>query len=121
MANFFKDNPDLQYYFERGVDWARLAELCERGFRQPDGPKSAGEATSFYREIAEMVGELSAEDVAPQAAAVDRIGARYQDGEAVLPPAMEALFRKFAELDLHGMTLPRELGGLNCPLLLYFV
>jgi alkylation response protein AidB-like acyl-CoA dehydrogenase len=121
MANFFRDNPDLQFYFERGVDWARLAELCEHGFRQPDGMKSAGEAISFYREIAEMVGELCADEVAPQAAAVDRIGARYQDGEAVLPPAMDALFRKFAELDLHGMTLPRELGGLNCPLLLYLI
>jgi alkylation response protein AidB-like acyl-CoA dehydrogenase len=121
MANFFKDNPDLQYYFERGIDWARLAELCERGFRQPDGPKSAEEAIGSYREIAEMIGELVADEVAPQAAAIDRSGARYVDGEAVLPPAMEALFRKFAELDLHGMCLPRELGGLNCPLSLYLI
>lgn len=121
MANFFKDNQDLQYYFERGVDWARLAELCEHGFRQPDGARSAGEAIASYREIAEMIGELVAEEVAPQAAAVDRAGARYQDGEAVLPPVMDALFRKFAELDLHGVALPRELGGLNCPLLLYLV
>ena len=25
------------------------------------------------------------------------------------------------ELDLHGMGLPRELGGMNCPMILYFM
>jgi alkylation response protein AidB-like acyl-CoA dehydrogenase len=121
MANFFKDNPDLQFYFERGIDWPRLAELTEHGYKQDDGFKSASEAVGFYRDIAEMVGELVAEEVAPLGPAVDRAGARYQDGEAVLPPAMEALFRKLAELDLHGMCLPRELGGLNCPLMVYLL
>ncbi|HWM85937.1 MAG TPA: acyl-CoA dehydrogenase family protein [Kofleriaceae bacterium] len=121
MANFFRDNPDLQFYFERGIDWRQLAELTEHGFRQPDGHKSADEAIAFYREIAEMIGELVAEEVAPHAAAIDRAGVRHEDGEAVLPPVMQALFRKFAELDLHGMCLPRELGGLNCPLVLYFL
>ncbi|HTE54853.1 MAG TPA: acyl-CoA dehydrogenase family protein [Kofleriaceae bacterium] len=121
MASFFKDNPDLQYYFERGIDWARLSELVEHGYRQPDGLGGAAEALVFYRDIAEMVGELVADEVAPQAAAIDRIGARLEGGEAVLPPAMDALFRKLGELDLHGMCLPRELGGLNCPLMLYFL
>ena len=121
MASFFKDNPDLHYYFERGIDWRELAGLTEHGFRQPDGFKSAAEAVGFYREIAELVGELVAEEVAPIASAVDRTGARLENGEAVLPPAMEALFRKIAGLDLHAMCLPRELGGLNCPLMIYLV
>ena len=121
MASYFKDNQDLQYYFERGIDWRELAGLCEHGFRQPDAHRSADEAIGFYRDIAEMVGELVAEEVAPLAAAIDRKGAVMEGGEAVLPPAMEALFRKLADLDLHGMCLPRELGGLNCPLVLYFI
>ena len=121
MANFFKDNPDLQFYFERGIDWRRIAELCEHGFTLPDGFKSASEAVGFYREIAELVGELAAEEVAPLGPLVDRTGPRHENGEASLPPAMDALFRKLAELDLHGMCLPRELGGLNCPLQLYLL
>ena len=121
MASFIKDNPDLLYYLDRGIDWGRLAELAEHGFRQPDGHRDAGEARAFYRDIVDMVGELVAEEVAPLAAEVDRQGARLEGGEAVLPPSMEALFRKLAGLDLHGMCLPRELGGLNCPLTLYFL
>ncbi|MCZ7681959.1 MAG: hypothetical protein M5U28_25470 [Sandaracinaceae bacterium] len=52
MGNFFKDNDDLQFYFERGVDWRTLAELTEHRFRAPDGPKSAEEAVELYREVA---------------------------------------------------------------------
>ena len=29
MASFFSDNADLQYYFDKGIDWAPLVELTE--------------------------------------------------------------------------------------------
>jgi len=120
MANFFKDNADLQFYFERGIPWDDLVRLTELDFRAPDGFKSTGEAVTFYREIAEMVGEFVAEEIAPRAAAIDREGVRFADGEAVLPDAMQDIFDRIRELELHGMCLPRELGGMNAPLLLYF-
>ena len=66
MTNFFKDNDDLRFYFEKGLDWRELVELTERGFRDPDGHKDLTEALAFYRDIAEMVGELVAEEIAPQ-------------------------------------------------------
>ena len=31
MASFFKDNDDLLYYFERGLDWGALIDATERG------------------------------------------------------------------------------------------
>src|SRR6185295_3735418 len=37
------------------------------------------------------------------------------------PPRLATIFSKMAELDLFGLTLPRELGGTNAPLLLYFI
>ena len=71
MSNYFKDNDDLQYYFERGIDWEPLVGFNEWDYRAPDGFKTADEAVSFYREIAEMVGEFVATEVAPHSAAVD--------------------------------------------------
>jgi alkylation response protein AidB-like acyl-CoA dehydrogenase len=121
MANFYRDNDDLRYYFEKGIDWAPIAELAERGFRDPDGHKNAGEAIELYGQIAEAIGELAAEEIAPQAAAIDRAGARHENGEAVLPPQFESIFRQMRDMDLYGLCLPRELGGLNCPLLLYLL
>ena len=29
MASFFDDNPDLQFYFARGVDWQSMVDLTD--------------------------------------------------------------------------------------------
>jgi 3-(methylthio)propanoyl-CoA dehydrogenase len=121
MANYFKDNEDLQFYFERGLDWGPLVEATERGFADEDGFSSTAEAIEFYREIAEMVGEFVAEEVGAHAAEIDREGVRFERGEASFPPRLEGIFRKVKELDLHGMCLPRELGGMNASTLLYHI
>ena len=121
MASFFKDNEDLQFYFHEGIDWEPLVRLTEFDYRAKDAFTKTEDAVEFYREIAELVGEFSANEIAPHAAEIDRHGVELVDGEAVQAPAMDAIFRKIAGLGLHGMTLPRGLGGMNCPLLLYFM
>jgi len=121
MANFFKDNNDLQYYFDRGIDWEPLVRLTEYDYRAEGGFQSAEEAVQFYRQVLEMVGELVAEQVAPHVAALDRQGVRLEGGEAVVPEQQEAIFEQIAELELHGMCVPRELGGMQCPVLLSMV
>src|SRR5262245_56538133 len=123
MANFFLDNDDLRFYFEKGLAWGPLWEASEYGPAAADAgaPKDAAEAAELYREIAQAIGELAADEVAPRAAEIDRQGARFEAGEAHDPPDFEAIFAKIRELDLHRMCLPRDLGGLNAPLLLYFV
>ena len=120
MANFFDDNADLQFYLGPGVDWDTLAWVTELGFRHPEGFRDAEQAKAFYREVVSAVGAFAAEEVAPFAAEIDRQGVRFENGEASFPPRLQAIFAKMAELDLFGATLPRELGGSNAPLLLYF-
>jgi alkylation response protein AidB-like acyl-CoA dehydrogenase len=121
MASFLDDNADLGYYLRAGVDWGALAALAERGFRQDDGFKNAEEAIAFYREVAATVGTFAAEDVAPYAAEIDRAGLRFADGEVQFPPRLTAVFDKIRGLGLHGMSLPRELGGMNAPVLLSYI
>ncbi|HEY0710856.1 MAG TPA: acyl-CoA dehydrogenase family protein [Polyangia bacterium] len=125
MANFLHDNEDLQFYLREGIDWDTLASLTERGFgAQGDasgGFKDAAEAREVYREIAGMVGEFVAEEVAPYGAEIDRDGINFKGGEATFPPRLQEICRKMADLGLHGMMLPRELGGQNAPILLYFI
>ena len=121
MASYFQDNEDLRFYFDRGIDWAPLVEVTEYGFRTKDGYKTADEALTFYREVAQLVGKLAAEEVAPQAAQIDRDGTHLSGGEAVVSPAMSRLFERIKALELHRLCIPRELGGLNAPLLLYFL
>ncbi len=121
MANFFKDNDDLRYYFEKGIDWEPVVAISEYDYRGPDGPKSSDEALELYRDVAEMVGEFVAEEIAPHGLEIDEQGVKLVDGEAVFPPALKTIFDKIRELELHGMCLPRELGGMNAPMLLYYI
>jgi 3-(methylthio)propanoyl-CoA dehydrogenase len=119
--NYLLDNDDLLYYLDKGIDWEPVVELTERGFVDEDGPRDLAEAKELYRDIATMVGELAAEEIAPRAKAIEQVGFRVENGEAVAPPELDVLFDKLRELDLHRLNLPRELGGTNCPLLLYFI
>ncbi len=121
MASFVKDNEDLLYYLDKGIDWGPLVELLELGHRTPGGFKHADEAIEFYKESLELVGELVADHVAPQAAAIDRDGLGFENGEPVFPPRLYAIFERIRQVELHGMCLPRELGGQNLPMLHYFI
>lgn len=121
MANFFLDNDDLQFYLGEGADWARLAEVSEYGWRSPGGFRTPGEARAFYLDVAGSIGQLSAEVLAPRAALIDRQDPRLEQGEAVEGAAMREAFAIIREAQLHGLCLPRELGGLQAPLLLYFL
>jgi alkylation response protein AidB-like acyl-CoA dehydrogenase len=121
MANFFTDNDDLRFYFERGIDWAPLVEASEYGFRTEDGYKSVAEAVEMYRELATSFGQLVADEVAPRAAQFDRQGNTLVDGEAVQGEAMSAAFDAIKAAELHKLCIPRELGGLNTPLIVYFL
>ncbi len=121
MASFLLDNPDLQYYLERGIDWDVLVRLTERGQNGREGFASTAEALAFYRETATLVGELTADEVGPYRAEIDREGITFSGGEAHFGPRVEGICRQVTEMGLHGLVLPRELGGLNAPMLLYFV
>ncbi|MBL4685713.1 MAG: acyl-CoA dehydrogenase family protein, partial [Nannocystaceae bacterium] len=122
MGNYLSDNEDLLYYFDKGIDWQALFEVTERDPLDEDAPADVGQAVEVYRDIAEMVGKFCADEIAPHAAEIDRVGVHLgEDGEAVTPKRMQQIFAQIKALDLHWLTIPRELGGMNCPMLLYFI
>jgi 3-(methylthio)propanoyl-CoA dehydrogenase len=121
MESFLSDNADLQYYLGSGVDWELVATVSERGFRDPQGFQNAEEARAFYRDVAAMVGEFAAREVAPFAAEIDTQPLLLDAGEVQVPPRLSSIFAQLGELGLHGLNLPRELGGMNAPMLVYFI
>jgi alkylation response protein AidB-like acyl-CoA dehydrogenase len=123
MANFFKDNDDLQYYFEKAIDWDSLVRITERDFADADGEgfSSTEEAVSFYKDIIEMFGEFVATEIKPYEKEIDEKGVELVDGEVVFPERLASIFDKIKELELHSLPVPRELGGMNAPMLVYFI
>ena len=123
MANFFTDTPDIQFLFEY-MDMAKLAGIMEEGFVFADefdfAPVDAADAVDNYRRILEMLGELSAEQIAPTAEETDLVGnVLNDDGSVTYAPGIAKAIELLSQADLMGFTLPYRFGGLNCPNLLY--
>lgn len=121
MSNFLEDNPDLRFYIEKAIDWPTLIEQVELHPEDEDAPSTVEEAVEFYEEVLNLIGRFSAREIAPHTRELDKQEIELVDGEAIFPPRLESIFDKIRDLDLHGMCLPRELGGLNCPLLVYML
>ena len=122
MANYFRDNPDIQFLFDY-LDLEEIARLQEEGAENGTAdyvPIDAADAVDDYRGILEIVGQIAAESIAPNAEQVDAEGNTLNaDGTVTLHPLVQENLRQLGRADLMGFTLPRRYGGLNCPTLVY--
>ena len=77
MANFFTDNPDLQFHLSHPL-MQKIVALRENNFPDKDEfdfpPKDYEDAMYSYAQVQEVVGEISGDVVAPHAEAVDHEG-----------------------------------------------
>ncbi|MDJ0761424.1 MAG: acyl-CoA dehydrogenase family protein [Myxococcota bacterium] len=120
-GNFYTDNEDLKFYVDKYIDWEPLVELTEFDYKAPDGFKDLDEALDVYRSILEMVGEFTANEIAPHAKKLDEEHPHLKDGIVHFPDVTDTIFEKINDLELHGLCLPRGLGGMNCPFVLFML
>jgi 3-(methylthio)propanoyl-CoA dehydrogenase len=113
MGNFFTDNDDLTFYVERGIDWRGLAKLYEEG--------PADESIATYKELLALMGSVAADEVATRARQVDAEGSKLVDGVAQTGPAHQKIFELFRDMGVYGLCIPKELGGLGAPAVMYFL
>jgi alkylation response protein AidB-like acyl-CoA dehydrogenase len=121
MPNFYADNSDLQYYVDHFIDWEPLVRLTEYDWTAPDGFRNVEDALEFYRGVLDLVGNFVAEQIAPKSEQLDREHPTLEDGIVSFPAVQNEIFEQIKALELHGMCLPRELGGMNAPFLLFMV
>ncbi|MHC4580763.1 MAG: acyl-CoA dehydrogenase family protein [Planctomycetota bacterium] len=123
MANFYRDNDDIQFLF-RHTDVAASANVCEEGFRFAGefdcAPADAAEAIRNYDMVLDSLGQLSAEFIAPRAEDVDREGnVLNEDGTVTRAKGIAEALEKMAQAEVMGFTLPHRFGGLNFPNIVY--
>ncbi len=120
MGNFYSDTPDLVRRIE-SAPWGALLPALERGFSDPHelAPKSVEEGVELIGAVLDLTGQIAADEIAPRAAEVDRIGARLEEGRVVYAPGTRESLALLAEAGLMGFILPREFGGMNLPVTAY--
>lgn len=122
MPNFFQDNDDIKFLLDY-FDMKELAALQER--ETPNGtadylPRGLDDCVDNYRRVLDITGQIAAETIAPASERVDLEGNTLNANQTVtLNPLVQKNLDTLAKADLMGFTLPRQYGGINCPILVY--
>ena len=124
MANFYLDTPSLRHHLHHPL-MRRIVELKEREFRDKDeydyAPIDFDDAMDSYERVLEMVGEISAEVIAPNAESVDREGPTVANGRVTYTRGTQENLDAVRKAGLMGMAMPRRYGGLNFPIVPYIM
>lgn len=122
MANYFTDNQDLLFHFER-VDLKEVVDFYEDNYKQAEkfnyAPTNYEDAKENYRRILEITGDIAANYIAPRSPSIDEEGATFKDGKVHYAKGTKESLDLLSKAELMGMILPREYGGLNFPTTIY--
>lgn len=122
MPNFFKDNTDIQFHFNR-INIKEVVDIAEDNYEQSKefnyAPQNFEDAMENYRNVLEIIGDISGNYINERSAGVDEEGAHFEDGKVIYASGTKENLKRLSQADLMGMILPRRFGGLNIPFTFY--
>ena len=122
MANFYKDNSDLKFQFNHPL-MGKIVELKEDGFKDfgkyDYAPNSVEDAIDSYDRVMDIIGEICAETIAPNAEQVDHDGPVCANGRITYAKGTQENHDTLTKAGVYGLNLPREYGGLNFSMVPY--
>lgn len=120
--NFYSDNHDLQFRLVQ-CDLSEIVAIIEKDYtyhaQNPSAPSSYSDALENYQLMLEVLGDICARIIAPQAARADELGAQFSDGQVDYAAPTQAALKALKQAELNGAMLPYEYGGLNLPETVY--
>ena len=123
MANYYNDNEKIRFEVEQNELMPRIVSLKEREFADKGlydyAPEDYADAMDSYQRVLDIVGEVTAEVVAPNAEAVDAEGPHCEGGRVRYAEKTVENLDTMVKAGLNGMTMPRRYGGLNLPVTVY--
>ena len=126
-GNYFTNNEDLLLHFQSITDWKELVDAYEHGFTDAEeykktgndklafAPSSLEEAIEYYKSTLDSVGDLIGKQVAPNMAAMDKVGLKYDNGKVIFPKQMEDAMQAMTDAGLLPYGIGRHFGGLGLP------
>jgi hypothetical protein len=122
MANYYKDNKELKFHLTNPL-MDKIVKLKEQDFKDAGrfdyAPCTAGDTIDSYDKVMEIMGEICAEVIAPNAEDVDKYGPHHENGRVTYAPGTQKNQEALIQAGLYGMSLPREFGGLNFSMVPY--
>ena len=101
----------------------KIVALKEGGFEDKTicdyAPVDFEDAMDSYRKVLEIVGDISANTIAPNAEGVDAEGPQVVGDHVVYAKGTQENHEMLTKAGVYGISLPRRFGGLNFPLVPY--
>jgi 3-(methylthio)propanoyl-CoA dehydrogenase len=122
MANYYTDNKDLKFHLGHPL-MKKIVQLKERNFIEKDSYDYAffdfEDAIDSYDKVLDIVGDICGNIIAPNAESVDAEGPSLVDNQVIYARGTTENHEALTRAGLIGMSLPREYGGLNFPMVPY--
>ena len=124
MANFYTDTPQFRHHLQHPL-MKRIVELKERNYADKDkydyAPMDFEDAMDSYDKVLEVVGEICADIIEPNAEEVDHSGPTVENGRVTYAHPTQQNLDALNKAELMGMGLSRRFGGLNFPMVPYMM
>jgi len=124
MPNFFTENNDIQFHFNR-LNLEEIVKMIEDNYEESKkfnyAPINYEDAIENYKHVLEVVGDITGNFISERAADVDHEGAQHRDGKVSYAKGTQENLEMLSKADLMGMVLPRQYGGLNFPFTIYLM
>ena len=121
MANYY--NEQIKFEMESSPLMQRIAELKERDYADKDAyadaPQDYADAIDSYHKVLDIVGDITANIIAPNAEAVDTEGPHCENGRVRYAAKTYENVQAMVQAGLNGVTMPRRYNGLNMPVTVY--
>ncbi len=123
MSNFYTDVPEIKFELENSPLMQRIVDLKEREYADKDqyaeAPQDYADAMDNYDKVLDIVGDICANVVAPNAEAVDAEGPHCENGRVRYASKTYENMEAMISAGMNGMTMPRRYNGLNLPNTVY--
>jgi alkylation response protein AidB-like acyl-CoA dehydrogenase len=122
MANFYTENKDLRFHLKHPA-MEKIVSLKEMDYRDRGNydyaPCDFEDAMDNYDRVLEIIGEICADVIAPNAADVDHEGPTVADGHVTYARGTQENHEALTRAGVIGMNFPRKYDGLNFPMVPY--
>lgn len=122
MANFYSDKPELKFHLNNAL-MKKIVALREGDYsdaaKYDYAPVDFNDAMDSYDRVLEIVGDVTANVVAPNAEGVDAEGPHLKDGRVSYAEGTKENLANTIAAGMNGLTMPRRYGGLNFPITAY--
>lgn len=120
--NYYIDNPALKFQLSHPL-MQKIIALWEQDFIEKDqydyAPRDFEDAIDSYERVLEIIGEISADIIAPNAESVDQEGPQVINHRVKYARGTQENHDALTQAGLYGMCLPRKYGGLNFSIIPY--